>query len=106
MTKPNPVPDVVGASGFHYPIDVKNPLESIDKHLRRLAVAYPKGKPHPDTDQLLDARNVITLIQQANFRGPCTDANPMCAYQEPHNHGGFACDPSCPCRAQPKEARR
>lgn len=28
----------------------------------------------------------------------CTNGNPWCVYPEPHTHGGFACDGSCPCR--------
>lgn len=29
----------------------------------------------------------------------CQRENEWCHYQEAHEHGGFACDPTCPCRA-------
>lgn len=28
----------------------------------------------------------------------CQSENEWCRYQEPHEHGGFACDETCPCR--------
>jgi len=28
----------------------------------------------------------------------CQRENEWCAYPEPHEHGGFACDEACPCR--------
>jgi hypothetical protein len=28
----------------------------------------------------------------------CTNLNPWCGYPEPHRHGSFDCDESCPCR--------
>lgn len=27
----------------------------------------------------------------------CQPENEWCNYREPHRHGGFACDPTCPC---------
>lgn len=32
----------------------------------------------------------------------CQIENEWCAYQEPHEHGGFACDETCPCRSSIK----
>jgi hypothetical protein len=28
----------------------------------------------------------------------CQSENEWCNYREPHEHGGFACEPTCPCR--------
>ena len=35
----------------------------------------------------------------------CTNGNPWCVYPEPHEHGGFACDETCPCRGPEANAR-
>ncbi len=31
----------------------------------------------------------------------CQPENEWCTYQEPHSHGSFACDATCPCRRRP-----
>lgn len=35
-----------------------------------------------------------------SFRGgvDCQSENEWCRYQEPHEHGSFDCDKTCPCR--------
>ena len=98
------VPVVKGEYGTSYSLEPSDPLKSIDYHLAMLRKNNPTAPWHPDFDLLLDARNVILMIREAYFKGACTAANPMCHYQEPHDHGGFDCDPSCPCRARPKES--
>jgi hypothetical protein len=30
----------------------------------------------------------------------CQPENEWCCYQEPHKHGSFDCDKTCPCRQQ------
>lgn len=39
------------------------------------------------------------------FGTDCTNGNPWCVYPEPHKHGGFACDETCPCRGLETNAR-
>lgn len=47
----------------------------------------------------MTARQMTSL--EAYHQGvDCQRENEWCTYPEAHEHGGFACDKSCPCRDQ------
>jgi hypothetical protein len=76
VTSPEGMPPIVGnpKRGFHVPgeagaqyeITARDPVESIDDHLR--ALLRTDGVEHPDVDRLLDARSALALATRLGSR--------------------------------------